>query len=185
MERDGLKLTEEATRLLNDIRQRWPEWRLRPPEQAGFHVWHSTGTTWIEGSAEKLENAPDDELVEIAKNLADNADFLDGNDWQALCLADPDRAFRGLSAAAKRDDWSIDFWRHFLWARKEYQSPDTEPFIAVLLLQWPKINFALVAGAASSWLNEHVATLDEALLWPLWDKIATASLTEISEPTDA
>ncbi len=46
----------------------------------------------------------DSELVGEAKRLAAAADFLDADNWQALCLSEPDRAPCGLDAAA--DDWT-------------------------------------------------------------------------------
>jgi hypothetical protein len=161
MERDGFKLTAEATSCLAEIRKRWPDWRQRPAEQAGFQIWHSGEASVIEGDADKLGGLSDVDLVSAARKIAEKADFMDGDAWQALCLSNPDRALRGLNAAAKRDDWSVDFWQQLLWARKKYQSADTEALIATLLLQWPQDTFGKIASAASSWLDEHVATLDE------------------------
>ena len=82
-------------------------------------------------------------------------------------------------------DWAPELWEQLLWARKEYVEPDTEPRIADLLLQWPTESFDRIAAPASSWLDEHAKTLDEALLWPLWDRIADASLIETTEVEDA
>ena len=184
MERDGLALGAEAEAVLNDIRARWPQWQLRPPDQAGFHVWHGSGGR-IEGDSKKLEGVPDSELVGEAKRLAAAADFLDGDYWQALCLSEPDRALRGLGAAATKGDWTPEFWQQLLWARKEYANPGTEQCIAELLLQWPADSFGKIASAASSWIDEHAKTLSDAVLWPLWDRIADASLTDTGEAPNA
>jgi hypothetical protein len=45
-------------------------------------------------------------------------------------------------------------------------------------LQWPADEFGKIAQAASSWLDEHAKTLGDSVLWPLWDRIADAALTE-------
>ena len=180
MERDGFALDVESEGVLNDIRERWPQWEVRPPAQAGFHIWHEHGSR-IEGDSKKLEGVPDNELVREAKHLAAAADFLDGDNWQALCLSEPDRALRGLDAATSRGDWSPELWEQLLWARKEYIEPGTERRIAELLLRWPADSFGKIALAASSWLDERAKTIGDTLLWPLWDRIADAALAEQEE----
>jgi hypothetical protein len=180
MQRQGFDLGAAAS-LLNDIRSRWPEWKLRPEEQAGFHMWHESGPRRITGDADKLDNASDKELVPAAKRIAASADFLDGDHWQTLCLSDPDRALRGLSEAAADGDWTPDLWQQLLWARKPYASAETRDRIAQLLVGWPAESFDKIAGAASSWLNEQANSLDDALLWPLWDRIAEVILVETIE----
>ena len=75
---DWFALGTEAEAALNDIRARWPQWQLRSPAQAGFHIWHESGGR-IEGDSKKLEGVPDSELVDEAKRLAAAADFLDGD----------------------------------------------------------------------------------------------------------
>jgi len=185
MEREGIDIGEQAKALLNDIAARWPQWRPRPPEQAGFHVWHGSGSSRIEGDADKLVRIPDDKVVAEAKRLAAAADFMAGDNWQALCLSDPDRALRGLAEAARKDDWTVELWQQLLWARKEYAAPDTEAHIARLLLEWPLEIFGKIAPPASSWLDDHSKTLDDTLLWPLWDRIANETLIETVEAGDA
>jgi len=180
MEREKFELSAEAKSLLKDIRARWPNWQLRPADQAGFHVWHSAGGRMV-GDSEKLQGVADSQLVAEAKKIAAAADFLDGDSWHALCLSDPDRALRGLDAAATSGDWNKSLWQQLLWARKEYTQPETQMRIAQLLLKWPAERFDEIASPASSWLDEHTTSLDEALLWPLWDRIADASLSETAD----
>jgi hypothetical protein len=180
MERDSLQLTSEASSLLADIRRRWPHWELRPPAQAGFHIWMGSGETTVENPA-TLDGVSDEEIVAAAEQAAANATFLDADLWHALCLNDPDRAARGLAHVAKNGHWSVDFWRQLLWVRKEYQQTDTASRIAVLLLAWPEASFKPIADPASAWIDEHTKALDEKLLWPLWDRIATAILAEAEE----
>jgi len=177
MERDGFDIGEEAAGLLKEISARWPEWRPRPVEQAGFHVWHESGTSRVASDADKLHGVPDDQLVAEAKKIAAAADFLDDNNWQALCLSDPDRALRSLNeAAAAAGDWTVELWQQFLWARKEYADTGTEQRVALLLMRWPHESFGKIAAPGSSWLDEHALTLDDSLLWRLWDRIADVSL---------
>jgi hypothetical protein len=66
-----------------------------------------------------------------------------------------------------------------------YADAGTEQKIAERLLQWPTDSFDTIAAAASSWLDGHAKTLSDALLWPLWDRIADATLIETPEVEDA
>jgi hypothetical protein len=184
MEREGLPIGERAATLLNQIRSRWPQWVPKPAEQAGFQVWHESGPRDTPGQPDKLKDVPDDRLVAEAKKIAAAADFMDNDRWQALCLGEPDRALRGLAAAASASDWPPSMWEQLLWSRTAYTEPETEKLIAQLLLDWPADSFAKISSAASSWLGEHVKTLPEALLWPLWDKSAEYSMVESVEEGD-
>jgi len=88
MVRAGLDIGPEAKKLLDDIRARWPQWRSKPAEQAGFHMWHESGTREHGGNADKLRGVPDGELVAEAGKIAAAADFMEGDSWQGLCLSD-------------------------------------------------------------------------------------------------
>jgi hypothetical protein len=185
MARGGLDIGAAGKKLLADIGTRYPQWRPKPVEQAGFHVWHESGFRDVAGDADKLKDVPDNQLVSEAKKVATEASFMHGDDWQALCLSDPDRALRGLDAAGARGDWTTEFWEQLLWSRTPYIDPGSETRTAQLLLQWPADSFARASAAASSWLNEHAKTLTNDLLWPLWDRIADESLIETAEAEDA
>jgi hypothetical protein len=185
MERDGIDIGPEAQKLLADIRQRWPQWQPKPVEQVGFHVWHESGFRERHGGADKLEDIPDNELIAEVRKIAAAAPFMEGDPWQGLCLSNPDRALRGLAAAALSGDWQKEYWEQLLWSRTVYADPGTEQAIAECLLEWPSDNFHTIAAAASSWLDGHAKTLSDALLWPLWDRIADATLVEtIAEAED-
>jgi hypothetical protein len=181
MARDGLDIGAAGKKLLADIGARYPQWRPKPVEQAGFHVWHESGFRDVAGDMDKLKNVPDNRLVAEATKIAAKAAFMDGDLWQGLCLSNPDRALRGLDYAATDGDLPVGLWEQLLWSRTKYSDSSTEPRIAQLLLQWPAETFSKVSAAASSWLNDRVKTLSDDLLWPLWDKIADASLIETDE----
>lgn len=185
MIRDGVDIGPEAGNLLAEIRERWPQWEPKPAEQAGFHVWHESGHSELSDDTDKLKNIAESELVAEARKIAATAEFMRGDSWHSLCLSDPDRALRGLDVAAKEGDWPKDYWEQLLWSRKDYRDAETEQKIAERLLQWPTDRFATIATAASSWLEGHAKTLSDALLWPLWDRIADATLTETPGAEDA
>jgi hypothetical protein len=185
MTRDGFDIGVEAKKLLADIRARWPQWQPKPAEQAGFHIWHEAGTRDLGGDTDKLKGIPDSDLVAQAKRIAATADIMAGDSWQGLCLSDPDRAARGLNAASIEGDWSPEFWEQLLWSRNAYADAATETMIAKLLLRWPIKSFGRIASAASSWLDGHAKTLPDSLLWPLWDRIADATLIETPEGSSA
>lgn len=185
MVRDGVDIGPEAGRLLAEIRERWPQWEPKPVQQAGFHVWHESGDSELSVDTDKLNDIADGELVAEARRIAATAGFMEGDSWHSLCLSDPDRALRGLEAAASDGDWPKDYWEQLLWSRKDYRDAETEQKIAERLLQWPTDSFGTIAAAASSWLEGHAKTLSEGLLWQLWDHIADATLIETPEDDDA
>jgi hypothetical protein len=180
---DGLLIGDDATKVLNEIKARWPQWVPRPAEQAGFHIWHSSG--WVEPpSTDIFKDVPDDSLVTTALEHAAKAEFLDDDRWHAFSLSEPDRALRGLEAAAAADTWPVNLWRQMIWSRTPYVNSDTEARMAQLLLQFPITAFVKLADAASAWLDEHSRTLADDLVWKLWDKIAAAVLSEGEEESD-
>src|SRR5262249_7524364 len=124
---------------------------------------------------------PDSKLLDEARKIAANAGFMVGDSWQGLCGSDPDRALRGLDAAAERGDWSSTHWERLLWSSSEYADAATELKIAELLLRWPDDSFEKIAAAASWWLHTHAKTLPDELVWPLWDRIAATTLVESRE----
>lgn len=180
MQRCNLQLSDASTKVLGEIRSRWPEWQLRPAEQAGFHVWQG-GARYVEGKADKLENVADEDLVDAAKRAADAADFMDGDAWQAFCQNHPLRALNGLEADAKRGQWKGWAWNTFLWAAKSLKDAPSLSRIAELLFQYPNEDFSEIAPAASWWLNESAEALDEKLLWPIWDRIEKTTYLAVDE----
>jgi hypothetical protein len=177
MERAGLELDDQAKSVLAEIKTTYPEWELRPTEQAGFHIWRGS-VGGFGGHSRKLHTVPVD-------SLADKADFMDGDDWQALCQSDPQRVLNGLEAKAKKGEWPDWAWNPFLWATQKLDSPDSIALTGKLLLTFPDEDFPKIASGASWWLNEKAKALDDNLLWPLWDKIEAATAQEPTEVQDA
>jgi hypothetical protein len=184
MERAGLELGDKTASVLAEIKKKHPEWELRPSEQAGFHIWQGSGGR-ILGNSQKLQNVSVESLVDEAKKLADKADFMDGDDWQALCQSNPQRALDGLEAKAKKGEWPDWAWNPFLWATQKLDSPDSIALVGKLLLTFPDKDFPKIASTASWWLNERAKALDDNLLWPLWDKIEAATAQEPTEAQNA
>lgn len=183
LDRSGIRLSTDAQAIFDDICKRWPSWGLRPKEQAGFHMWLE-GSSPIVGDHTKLSGVPDAQLITASKKAADEADFLDGDVWQALCQTDIPRAMRGLAAQVAGHQWPAWAWRTFLWAAPKLQDAESTKRIAQLLLEWPRDSFPEIAADASWWLNETAKALDENLLWPLWDRLTEALLHEPEEARD-
>ena len=181
MEREGFDIGLKAKRLLMKIRARYPRWQLKPTEQTGFQIWLESGTREPGCDADKLKGIADSDLVTEARRIAAAADFMEGDSWQSLCLSDPDRALRGLDEAATNDDWPPRYWENLLWSHNAYTEAGAELKIAQLLLHYPQDSFGKIAAAASSWLDGHAKSLSDATLWPLWDRIADATLIESPE----
>jgi hypothetical protein len=185
MVRNNFDIGLEAKNLLADIRTRWPQWQLPPAEQAGFHFWFESGTRERSETADKLKGVADADLVAEAKKIAAASAFMEPDSWQGLCLSDPDRALRGLDAAAGQGDWPKEYWEQLLWSQKTYADAGTEQKIAQLLLEWPHDDFDTIAAAASSWLHGHAKTLSDQLVWSLWDRVAEATMIKSVEAGDA
>jgi hypothetical protein len=183
IERANLILGKKAKAVLDEIRQRWPTWKLRPPEQAGFHIW-SGGGRYVESDSSKLRGVPDDRLVSEAKKLADAADFLEGDSWQGVCQGDPDRALRGLEHVAASGEWPVWAWEQLLWSRQKFVESDAPNRIARLLLKWPGETFSEIVRPASSWLANNATALTDDTLWPLWDRVAVTASSATAEEID-
>lgn len=183
LQRSGASLTKDSQAVFDEIIQRWPSWQLRPLEQAGFHIW--TGeVTKVVGDPDKLKDVPDDKLVAAARRAQEEADFLEGDPWEALCRSEPGRVLKGLKAQADVGEWPTWAWRPFLWAGEKIQDADAVELIAKLLLDWPPGEFSEISDTASWWLDQKATVLDENLLWPLWDRIEVSSPRDVQEAED-
>jgi hypothetical protein len=179
MDRRGLALGATSKRLLSRLKKKYPLWELRPAEQAGFHIW--SGSSYdVANNSENLEKVPADLLLHTARQLAENADFMEGDAWQALCTTSPQHALSGLAAGAAKGEWPTWGWRPFLWAAKKIDDATANREIADLLLKIPTGDFSEITDAASWWLSEKADALDDQTLWSLWDKIeeSAADLTQ-------
>jgi hypothetical protein len=171
LERTKVPMGAEAAGLLAEIRKRHPRWKDAEPEKAGFTIWHGQPSR-IEGAKDKLESLPSDQLLRVAKNARDEADFMDGDAWQSFCQSQPQEAFLGIEAAPEGDRWHEWAWRPLLWSASKIADVDLLNRMARLLMQWPDdAAFAETANAASSWMDQVSEKLRYPVLWKLWDFI--------------
>ena len=115
LERSKVPLGNEAATLLKAIKERHPSWRDAEPEKAGFAMWQGR-VTGVVGNKDKLASVSNNRLVQAAKKAADEADFMEGDAWQALCQDEPLKALRGIENAPPTERWHEWAWRPFLWA---------------------------------------------------------------------
>jgi hypothetical protein len=174
----GLAVGDDDKKLLREIQSRWPQWQPKEAEQAGFHVWHSGGFRSRGGDVSAVATVSDDQLVSEVRKAEAAADFLHDDVWEGLCLGQPDRAFRALSAVADNGQWPADYWQQLLFSTTAYENAKTEAAVARRLLEFPEDGFAEVASAATRWLEAHAKTLPDKVMWPIWDKIAAKILIE-------
>jgi len=180
LQRRGAKLGKNSQAVLDDIQKRWPDWKVGPEEQAGFHSWVGEARS-IADDPSKLSNVPDSDLIKVAERLASDVGFMGGDSWQALCQSDTVRALRGLVSQAEVGKWPVWAWRPFLWAATKLPDISDTQQVAKLLMECPKNDLSEIAEVVSWWLNESANTLDEKLLWPIWDRIEEACSKEIEE----
>jgi len=127
LERSKLPLGNEAAALLEAIRERHPNWRHAEPEKVGFAMWQG-GITGVVGNKEKLASVPDEKLIQAAKTAAGEADFMEGDTWQALCQDEPSRAFRGIENALPAERWHQWAWRPLLSAATHGRARSRRPY---------------------------------------------------------
>jgi hypothetical protein len=183
MKQAGFELGADTLTTITEIRERWPNWALKPEERAGFGVWVGSRDGVI-GDPTKLQNVADDQIVAEAMRIDAAADFGEGDSWRALCLTEPDRALRGLEAEARAGRWSEKAWRPFFWERRTPGVPDEGARIARILLDCPKEEFGGIAGQACHWLTENYKVLGDDDQWKLWGKILVATSNELDEAGD-
>jgi hypothetical protein len=183
LERNGARLGDYAKVVLNEIRVKWPEWELRPKDQAGFHIWHET-SNGVVGNIEKLNGVSDEQLVNAATSVANSADIREGDVWETLCQTDAPRALRVLAAQAVVNQWPETAWSRFLWTSPKGLDFENVSRVGQLLLDCPMENFIKIAIDTSWWLKEMTTTLDENLLWPLWDRIFETTSQKKSDALD-
>ncbi len=183
LERNGARLGDHAKAILSEIRIKWPGWELRPKDRAGFHIWHET-SIGVAGNIEKFNGVPDDQLVNAITSVANSADIREGDAWEALCQTDAPRALRGLAAQAAMNRWPETAWSRFLWASPKVLDSESVFRTCGLLLDYPSVNFFRIAKDASWWLKEITTTLDESILWRLWDRIFEAASQNKSDAFD-
>ena len=177
MERLQLPLNAKANGVLQEIRSRWPRWDLRPPEQAGFHIWSESHRA-VPHDITTLQEVEDADLVPTAARLATELGPFEGSPWQGLCLIYPDRAARGLAAAADKGNWPTALWQSLLRSTTQYAVPETENTIAETLGKCPLETITPMGSTVSGWLDEHSTTPSDAAWWPLWDRVATTALAD-------
>jgi hypothetical protein len=71
-----------------------------------------------------------------------------------------------------------------LWAAAKLQDVNDVTLAAQSLLKYPDESFVEIAEGASWWLKESAHTLEEDLLWPLWDRIAGVVIEKTEEAPD-
>jgi hypothetical protein len=167
MRRAGLELTDAGEALILDIEQRYPAWQLRPPEQAGFHVWVGSVEDVEPGVAKDL---PIEELVARVQGAESQYDLSEAS--RELVRRSPERALQLLEHSPSAQIWNIDLVRALIASRESHPAGQTDK-IARLLLEWPKTGLREIAEPASEWLTVNVAQLSEELMWKLWDRLAT------------
>jgi hypothetical protein len=172
--RNGYELGSEAQATYDAIISKWPDWELRPKEQAGFDVWHGEAT-FVGDDASSLDGVPDDNLLARAKELANRREFGVGDSWQSLCRTETPRAIRGLRAAAANGEWPEWAWHPLLWTSFKQKDAQLVEDVARLLLQMPDISFAENVGSVAWWLDEATQTLATNELFRIWDRLALAT----------
>jgi hypothetical protein len=171
LERSTVHLGDEASTLLKELRDRRPQWRDVEPEKTGFVMWQGDVTS-VAGNKSEFASVPSNGLIQAAKQLRDETDFMKGDPWQALCQDDASKAFLGISDAPTAERWHEWVWRPFLWAATKITDTDELNGIASLLAKWPKgATFEETSTGAAWWMDQVSEKLKAPLLWAVWDLV--------------
>lgn len=165
---------DAETRLLfEDIQGRHPGWRLRPNEQTGFHMWMGGISGEESGSViPDFEGVSDEDLVAAAQRQDETSHFGDASSWSALCRDEPERALRGLKAAALRGDRSSKAWRALIGLRNNStNNPIFSLSLACALIEFPDYSFKEIVYPVAEWLISPAGLRLDQEFWVLWDKI--------------
>jgi hypothetical protein len=184
LQRSTFRLSDEASNLLKEIRVRHQEWRGADPGKVGFTMWHG-GVTSAVGNEDKLTSVSSDGLIQAAKKARDDADFMQGDPWGALCQNEPFMAFLGIKSAPPSERWHEWAWRPFLWAASKISDLDKLDCIARLLVEWPKsAPFEETSSGAAWWMDEVSEKLEAPLLWAVWDLVERRAPRPAEAPND-
>jgi hypothetical protein len=176
LQQEGFPLGGEALSTLSDIGGRWPDWRPRPTEQAGFHIWAGSVETYTSDTP-SLADIPDEQLVTESRRLNEGLSFP-GEVWADLCRGDPERALRGLELEATRNRWPDSEWKIMLTSSASFNQPEFARRISLALVDCDSAVFSEIAASAASWLGYCFREIDDGVIWRLWDLTLDASLDE-------
>jgi hypothetical protein len=179
----GGTLTADSQQVLAEIAARHPVWKPSAGDRDDFHFW-SEMRSGPDGKPELLAKVADDRLVQEAMRLQRDRHFDQGDIWRVFCVADPERALRGLQLEAANNQWQPEAWRSLLWAATDKEDAAFQFALADLMLQMPDTALSELLPAATSWLQRRSKVLSATdrpggprfLL--LWDRFA--DLTYVS-----
>ncbi len=169
-------LSKKSLALLDEIKRRHPKWAPSPGDRDDFKGWHET-RSGPEGHPELLANVADNALVAEAMRLQMDDRFGQGDVWQLLCAADPERALRGLDLERQAQRWEPEAWRCLLWTATDKGDVAFQLKLADLLMAMPDPTLKELLPTVTSWIQRRRETLannppDGALFFRLWDRFA-------------
>lgn len=173
----GGALTAESLQALGEIAAKHPAWTPGAGDRDDFSTWHEM-RSGPDGQPELLAGIADGRLVEEAMRLQREQRFEQGDVWRVFCMADPDRALRGLELEARAGKWNSDAWRCLLWAANEKGDRLFQLTLADLMAQMPDEPLIELLPSATSWLQRRrdiLAVANDAggpRYLALWDRFA-------------
>lgn len=171
---EGGSLGKSGASEIERIRSQHPQWSVEVSERNDFDFWmNEVRELTNEVDISEFSGISEEELVEKALTLERENPFEHSHIWSSLCQAQPDRAFKGLLAQAKQEQWNTRAWRDWLLRVRPVASHllcET----AHSLLRMPREAFASIVSPIAGWLDECRQNLavHSDLYWQLWDRAA-------------
>ena len=179
MRREKLKLSKSMETTLKKIEKKYPNWKLRPREQAGFFSWSETtiGGPYSEDSQNNSN--------ENFKGDSKSALNFTQNEWLEYCKHNPYEAVIKLKHTTKIYGWNFDIWSGFFRSYPENHTSEIIELVAKYLVKCPDDIFKKLSHDISYWIQFSSAFLLESInFWGLWDRIAVSLPNEIEFQED-
>ncbi|WP_102869060.1 SIR2 family protein [Pseudovibrio exalbescens] len=177
LEDAGCELTQDSVDLLEQIRQRHPEWKSGPDDRDDFSSW---GVSFSEPVDDKVELAsvPEDRLVDEAMRLQREGGFRQSGLWYDYCKADPSRALQGLLSKEGNGNWAPEAWCDLIAATMNVETDGVQESVAAALIEMPEATLREILQSAALWLQRQREAIGENF-FTLWDKVATLAFSEV------
>jgi hypothetical protein len=167
----GIKIGRRAQQVLEDIRIRRPSWRVRPSQQAGFHIWHGRTSDLPAAEAGRTEandaHVGDDK--DGAKLLPDNNP---DDDWRTEWQLEPDASLKSVLDLADAGSYQNSKWSYLLASAYPQLNDHTKTAVAARVASMPETQFDGLIYEISWWLKDNYWPEPNATFWIIWDKIA-------------
>ena len=171
MNQIGLDLSDKSISVLNELKSRYPIWKLIPEERAGFRIWVEHRKPIIEAPM-SLSQIDDGELISTILEWEKKDYFQAHKNWRSFCISNSNSAFLALLKEAQSHAVDVDLWRIFFEVVSIHQNTDTNLKIIENFKNIPEFTFNKIIFFVADWLKNSTESFPEIqTIFELWDFI--------------